>query len=40
MPFTVLHLAIGESPPISFAVYAAAIWAVMAERRRAGAVPS
>lgn len=31
----VLHVAIGEGPPISFVVYAAAIWAVMAERRRA-----
>ena len=30
-----LHAASGEPPPISFAVYAAAIWAVMTERKRA-----
>jgi hypothetical protein len=29
-----LHAASGEPPPISFAVYAAAIWAVMTERKR------
>ena len=35
-----LHAAAGELPPISFLVYAAAIGAVMAERRRAGLVAS
>jgi len=35
---TALHAAAGEPPPISFAVYVAAIWAIMAERKRAGAV--
>src|SRR5262245_3933334 len=34
-----LHAAIGERPPISFVVYAAAIWAVMTERRRATVAP-
>jgi hypothetical protein len=33
-----LHATAGEPPPISFAVYAAAIWASMTERNRAGAV--
>src|SRR5262245_48402619 len=28
-----LHAAIGEAPPLSFVVYAAAIWAVMTCRR-------
>jgi hypothetical protein len=35
-----LHVAVGERPPISFVVYAAAIWAVIAERTRAGTVGS
>jgi len=34
-----LHAAMGERPPISFAVYAAAIWAVMTEYRRATVGP-
>jgi hypothetical protein len=34
---TALHATAGEPPPIGFAVYAAAIWAIMAERKRAGA---
>lgn len=29
-----LHAVSGEPPPISFAVYAAAIWAVMTDRKR------
>jgi len=33
-----LHAAAGDAPPVSFAVYAAAIWAVMADHRRAAAV--
>ena len=33
-----LHAASGEPPPISFAVYAAAIWAVTTERTRVAAV--
>src|SRR5678815_2461802 len=33
-----LHAAIGDAPPLSFVVYAAAIWAVMTEYRRAAVV--
>lgn len=36
----IVHAAVGERPPISFVVYAAAIWVVMAERRRMGTVAS
>jgi hypothetical protein len=35
----VLHAATGEAPPLAFVVYAAGIWAVMAERRRAAVAP-
>jgi hypothetical protein len=35
---TAVHAWAGQPPPPSFAVYAAAIWAVMAEHRRAAAV--
>src|ERR1043166_4805036 len=33
-----VHATAGEPPPISFAVYAAAIWAILAQRAPAGAV--
>ena len=36
---TVLHAALGEAPPSSFVIAAAAVWVVMTERARTGGTP-